>query len=202
PHNRVTFFRESTRFVVLNFCLARGCFRRIFRSGGLEGPRFASTMNQESTSSLFQRMGGQPAIARLLQHFYSDVRQHNIIGPIFNRQIHDWPAHLAKIGQFWARITGGPSAYSGQMPVKHFGLGLEPIHFQSWLGLWGANCRCYLTMQEAGEMIQLAEEIGARLRAILANRASMGFVKVEPSARSVLSFNPALPSDQQTPGNR
>ncbi|MGB8356547.1 MAG: group III truncated hemoglobin [Chthoniobacteraceae bacterium] len=121
----------------------------------------------ENIATLYDRIGGHQGLARLLKHFYADVRQHHLIGPIFNRQIGDWPGHLAKIGEFWARITGDPSNYSGQMPLKHLALGLEPQHFAVWLELWGFNCRCYLPPEEAGEMSRLAHEIGGRLSNIV-----------------------------------
>jgi hemoglobin len=130
-------------------------------------------MNQ-SNRSLYVRIGGLEGLNNLLRHFYADVRQHRLIGPVFNRNIQDWPVHLAKIGQFWARITGGPSYYFGQMPAKHFNLGLDARHFDAWLGLWETNCRCYLQPQEAQEMSQLAHEIGRRLRSIISSEGAAG----------------------------
>jgi hemoglobin len=123
-------------------------------------------MDQDSLS-LYDRIGGQEGIARLLRHFYADVRQHQVIGPIFNERIKDWPAHLFKIGEFWARVTGGPSNYAGQMPAKHLSLDLDPRHFVAWLELWDANCLGYLEPREAQEMSALAHGIGQRLRSIV-----------------------------------
>src|SRR5207237_9195398 len=71
-------------------------------------------------------------------------RPHQLVGPIFNEKIQDWPAHLEKIGSFWARLTGGPSNYSGGMPAKHFPLGLNASHFLAWLQLWEFNCHAHL----------------------------------------------------------
>lgn len=119
-------------------------------------------------ASLFVRLGGRPTLALLLRRFYADVRQHREIGPIFERQIHDWPAHLEKIADFWSGATGGPPAYSGPMPMKHVPLGLEEKHFAAWLDLWARHCRAHLPDAEAGEMIALAETIGQRLREIVA----------------------------------
>jgi hemoglobin len=118
-------------------------------------------------TSLYDRIGGRETLASLLRHFYSDIRQHNLVGPIFNEHIQDWPAHLETIGSFWARLTGGPSAYSGGMPAKHLNLGLNANHFQAWLQLWEFNCRTYLKSAEAQEMISLAHEIGRRLKGII-----------------------------------
>jgi hemoglobin len=117
--------------------------------------------------SLYERIGGRGGLALLLRHFYSDVRQHALLGPIFEQQIEDWPAHLEKIGSFWARVTGGPAEYSGAMPAKHFELGIEARHFAAWLQLWSFNCANYLKKEEAQEMITLAYGIGNRLKSIL-----------------------------------
>ena len=117
--------------------------------------------------TLYERVGGHKGLSRLLHFFYADVRQHEVIGPIFNRQIQDWPAHILKIAEFWARATGGPSLYSGQMPLKHLALGLEAEHFEHWLAFWDWNCRRHLPAREAEEMSALAHGIGERLRQIV-----------------------------------
>lgn len=118
--------------------------------------------------SLFERLGGRAGLLRLLRHFYADVRQHREIAPIFLAQIEDWPAHLEKIADFWSNVTGGPVRYGGGMPGKHFPLGLEARHFEAWLDLWRRNCRAHLPPTEAEEMIRAAEEIGERLRTMIA----------------------------------
>lgn len=121
----------------------------------------------EAEPSLYDRIGGRAGLARLLRYFYSDVRQHSLLGPVFNRQIDDWPAHIEKIGTFWARITGGPSEYAGHMPAKHLNLGIDGSHFDAWLQLWSFNCSTHLKGIEAQEMITLAHEIGRRLKSII-----------------------------------
>lgn len=124
-------------------------------------------MERLETKSLFERIGGRAGLMQLQRRFYADVRQHNEIGPIFRAQIHDWPAHLEKIADFWSGATGGPANYSGPMPQRHFPLGLEASHFEAWLDLWRRNCRIWLKSQEADEMIFLAESIGERLRELV-----------------------------------
>lgn len=127
-------------------------------------------MNTERTSTnLFYRIGGREGLARLLRQFYADVRQHREIGPIFNAQIDDWPAHLDKIADFWSAATGGPPRYAGPMPQRHFPLGLEERHFAAWLDLWRRHCRIQLKEEAAADMIKLAEGIGERLRFLIAH---------------------------------
>ena len=118
----------------------------------------------EENSLLFQRLGGSPAVERLLRHFYADVRQHRLLGPIFNSKVEDWPEHIEKIATFWAQVTGGPARYAGRMPFKHIPLGLREEHFSAWLGLWEINCRQWLAPEYASEMIEQAHQIASRLR--------------------------------------
>jgi hemoglobin len=118
---------------------------------------------------LFDRIGGRNQLSRLLRHFYADVRQHAILGPIFNQQIDDWPTHLEKIADFWSNVTGGPVLYNGPMPFKHLSLGLKAEHFETWLDLWQRNCRIQLGAQEAAELIATATEIGERLQVMISN---------------------------------
>jgi hemoglobin len=125
----------------------------------------------EASPSLFARLGGRPRLLHLLRHFYADVRQHREIGPIFLAQIEDWPAHLEKIADFWSNVTGGPVRYAGPMPQKHFPLGIEERHFTAWLDLWVRHCRAHLGHVEAEELIAVAQEIGRRLRRLIASQS-------------------------------
>ncbi|HZQ45549.1 MAG TPA: group III truncated hemoglobin [Verrucomicrobiae bacterium] len=118
----------------------------------------------EISETLFERLGGRPGLLRLLHHFYADVRQHQLLGPIFERQIENWPEHIEKIADFWTQVTGGPSVYAGGMPARHIPLGLREEHFQSWLGLWDVNCRIWLSAGCAAELSAMARQIGRRLR--------------------------------------
>ena len=123
--------------------------------------------------SLYERIGGHEGIARLLRPFYADVRQHRVLGPIFNARIADWPAHLEKIGEFWARQTGGPSGYGGGFGGAHLSLGIRAADLEHWLELWDFNCRRQLPVQEAVEMSELAHRVGAQLLRIVGGRSGL-----------------------------
>lgn len=126
--------------------------------------------NRVNTSPLYERLGGHAGILRLLETFYIDVRQHAVLGPIFEERIQDWPAHLANITEFWARQTNGPSVYPGGFAGAHLSLGIGSGHLEAWLGLWEWNCRRHLPAAEAEEMVALAHRIGGQLWRILTNR--------------------------------
>jgi hemoglobin len=116
---------------------------------------------------LYEHVGGREGIRNLLRHFYADVRQDALIGPIFNAQIKHWPHHLEIIASFWETLIGGPRTYAGPMPMKHVPLHLKEEHFERWLFLWQANCRAQLPIGPARDMIELANHIGDKLRLIL-----------------------------------
>ena len=120
--------------------------------------------------SLYERLGGHAGILKLIHPFYMDVRQHNVLGPIFNAHIQDWPAHLEKIADFWALQTGGESRYRGGFAGAHMGLGLQPEHFKHWLALWEFNNLRHLPPREAKEMNELAHRLAERLLAVTRGR--------------------------------
>jgi hemoglobin len=120
--------------------------------------------------SLYERLGGHDGISKLIKSFYADVRQHAVLGPIFNGTIEDWPAHLEKIAEFWSLQTGGPSRYRGGFGAAHLPLELKPDHFQLWLSLWEFNNKRLLAQTEAEEMNALAQQFARRLFAITQGR--------------------------------
>ena len=71
-----------------------------------------------------------------VESFYQRIREHPILGPIFNDAIGDnWPHHLAQMKNFWASVTMNMGRYSGQ-PVpahkKHLG-SIQKWHFSCLL---------------------------------------------------------------------
>ena len=87
-----------------------------------------SIRSEAAASPLYQRIGAEAGLRRLLTAFYADIRQHSVLGPIFNSRIADWPGHIGNVSDFWARQTGGPSAYGGGFARAHLSLGIGPEH--------------------------------------------------------------------------
>lgn len=116
--------------------------------------------------TLYKKMGGHDGIRAFIRPFYMDIRQHHLLGPIFNSRIDDWDSHLDKITEFWALQTGGPSQYRGGFAGAHMRLGIQKEHFTEWLKLWDFNCRRQLSEELARPMSGLAHEMAARLSRI------------------------------------
>ena len=80
----------------------------------------------------------EPALKRLVQTFYERVRRDDLIGPLFNDAIDDWPDHLEKLQAFWSSVMLTSGRYKGQpLPahVRHGGR-IDGASFDRWLALW------------------------------------------------------------------
>jgi hemoglobin len=88
--------------------------------------------------TLYDWMGGMPAIERLMDVFYRRVPNDPLLGPVF---AHMAPEHVAHVSRFVAEVFGGPKEYSGQlgghsaMIHKHVGRALTEAHRQRWMSL-------------------------------------------------------------------
>lgn len=78
----------------------------------------------------------------LVRTFYSKVRAHETLGPIFNEVIEEWEEHLVKLVDFWQTNLLFVPAYKGN-PVKahldvdkHFDGTIQQAHFGQWIQLW------------------------------------------------------------------
>ena len=114
-------------------------------------------------ASLYERLGGEAGLQRLVKWFYARLRYEPEVEAIFREHVRDWPAHLQTIVDFWAQVTGGPQRYAGGMG-RHVFLQLSPVHYEVWLAVWGRNCNEVLPPREATEMMALAQDFGNRLQ--------------------------------------
>lgn len=106
----------------------------------------------------------------LVETFYARVRQDEQLGPIFDGAIGDqWPAHLAKLKAFWSSVALASGRYSGRPVPKHMALtGIEPEHFDRWLGLFARTLAETAPSDGAARFfMQRAERIGASLKLAL-----------------------------------
>src|SRR4051812_23036790 len=89
--------------------------------------------------TMYDRLGGYEGVHRLVKWFYAKVRFDELLQPIFDEHVQVWSEHIARITEFWIRMTGGPSEWNGGMG-RHFFLELDREHFVAWLRVWDANC--------------------------------------------------------------
>ena len=80
----------------------------------------------------------EEGIAELVATFYARVRADEVLGPIFNGAIADWPHHLDKLAAFWSSVMLTSGRYKGQPMVAHVRHEehMTPENFTRWLALW------------------------------------------------------------------
>ena len=108
---------------------------------------------------------GEDALRTLVRTFYAKVREDELLGPIFNGAIADWPHHLEKLQAFWSSVMLGSGRYKGQpMPahVRHMDE-ITPATFQRWLGIWRQTTAELLEPAAAALMQEKAARIAESL---------------------------------------
>ncbi|HET9427249.1 MAG TPA: group III truncated hemoglobin [Allosphingosinicella sp.] len=104
-------------------------------------------------------------LRELVDTFYGRVREDELIGPVFNEAVEDWPDHLARLQAFWSSVMLGSGRYKGRpLPahVKH-GDSIRPESFERWLTLWRQTTAEILSPEAAAAMQEKAERIAESL---------------------------------------
>lgn len=79
-------------------------------------------------------------VRRLVDAFYTAVRQDELLNPIFTdvAQV-DWEHHLPQMYAFWNSVLLGLPGYRGAPFPPHQKLPATPDHFRRWLALFHAT---------------------------------------------------------------
>ena len=78
------------------------------------------------------------SLTLLVDRFYASVRADELLGPVFEPVLHDrWPAHLARMVDFWCASCKIERGFRGNVYDKHMVLpDMAPAHLARWLQLW------------------------------------------------------------------
>lgn len=102
----------------------------------------------------------------VVAEFYTAIRHHPGLGPVFAVHIDDWPAHEAKIARFWRNAILHERSYDGNPFAVHRQAGnVRPGMFEPWLALFDAVLKRNLSADLAQSWSELAHRIGRGLRA-------------------------------------
>jgi hemoglobin len=99
--------------------------------------------------------------------FYGKIRKDPALGPIFNRVIaeDDWPAHLAKMCDFWSSVTLMSGRFKGSPMQAHLRIGeLRATHFARWLHLWEQTAREVCPPEAAEIFVEKSQMIARSLQ--------------------------------------
>jgi hemoglobin len=95
-------------------------------------------MSDKPIPTLFEWIGGLPAIEKLMSVFYDQVARDPLLAPVFATMSPDHSKHVAA---FIGEVFGGPKAFSehhGGHPAmirKHVGRGITEAQRQAWVQL-------------------------------------------------------------------
>lgn len=107
----------------------------------------------------------EPGLAQLVDAFYAAVRADELIGPLFNDAIADWPHHLGKLASFWSSVMLSTGSYKGQpMPahIKHKAR-ISPDMFERWLAIWRDTTNRLMAPEDARALQEKAARIAESL---------------------------------------
>lgn len=127
-------------------------------------------------------------ITAVVDEFYARARRDDIIGPVFNRVIPDaeWPAHLAKIADFWSSMLLGTGRYNGRPMPKHIGIPeLSDAHFMRWLRLFRETVKELCPPEIAALFIERSERIGNSFRMNIYMRRGDDITQMGPLKREI-----------------
>jgi len=78
----------------------------------------------------------------LVSTFYNKVRKNELLAPIFNKHVTDWPLHLDRLTDFWEtnlffknKFKGNP-LHAHKLVDKAENYSINEHHFGAWLNLW------------------------------------------------------------------
>ncbi len=103
-------------------------------------------------------------IHQMVHSFYARIREDEVLGPIFNDHIDDWPAHLVKLEDFWSSLLRRTGRFMGQPMPKHVALPhLTAEMFERWLALFADNLKDNPNQRMAAQANAMAGRIAQRL---------------------------------------
>ncbi|HJZ86365.1 MAG TPA: group II truncated hemoglobin [Polyangia bacterium] len=95
-------------------------------------------METKQIPTLYEWMGGKPAIERLIGELYRRVPKDPLLGPVFAQM---GPEHFKHVAAFIAEVFGGPKEYSERygghpnMIRRHMGRSLTEEQRKRWMQL-------------------------------------------------------------------
>lgn len=121
--------------------------------------------NQRQAQMEMAQMGVDPAfIDRLVETFYTRIRGHETLGPVFEQRLAGrWPDHMERMKGFWSAIAFKTGAYGGKPVQAHHGVdGLSEALFAQWLELFSQTLHDIAPNRETHDWFMATAERIAR----------------------------------------
>ncbi len=139
-------------------------------------PQAGAARRNLIVAEIVERTGIDAAmIERLVRAFYGRARRDSLIGPIFERNVADWGAHIARMCDFWSSVALMSGRYHGQPMAAHLPLPIDTPHFDRWLELFAETAHEVCPPAAADYFIDRAHRIADSLElGIAAQRGEIG----------------------------
>ncbi|WP_337186359.1 group III truncated hemoglobin [Phenylobacterium sp.] len=116
-------------------------------------------------------------IHEVVHGFYAQVRKDPALAPVFNRVIPEaaWPAHLAKMCDFWSSVLLMTGRFKGAPMAAHARIAdIRPTHFARWLHLFRQTVEALCPPPAAALFVARSEMIAQSLQlGIAASRGGL-----------------------------
>ena len=117
---------------------------------------------------LHEQVVDERQLEKLIPHFYTLIRRDELLGPLFNAAIGDWPGHMDKLIAFWSSVMLTSGRYKGNpVAVHHRVEGIDYGLFDRWLALFHETCRELFDDDIAAAFGVKAERIAESLKLAL-----------------------------------
>lgn len=113
-----------------------------------------------SQASLYERLGGRPAIERIVARFYAGVAGDPVLRPLYPD---DLQGAQARLGLFLVQYTGGPADYEARrgpakLRLRHLDFAIGKPEHDAWLTLMSSAVAAEgLEADVEGELISKLE---------------------------------------------
>lgn len=118
---------------------------------------------EEPESELYQRIGGEEGIDKLIDAFYVQVLDDEKLAPFFRHVDMTKLHHMQR--EFFSAALGGPITYTGR-PIGHvhYGRGIDPHHIRRFVGHMFETLKSFdLTEAERDAIIDRINRYSAEL---------------------------------------
>ncbi|MEX2303704.1 MAG: group III truncated hemoglobin [Bryobacterales bacterium] len=101
------------------------------------------------------------AIRTVVDDFYHAARQDPLLGPMFEKHVADWTAHLETMYGFWATVLHGERRYAGNPFEQHRAVPeLSGDHFARWLDLFAETLARHCNQHDAATWEAMVRRMG------------------------------------------
>jgi hemoglobin len=130
----------------------------------------------------------EQTIHDVVHGFYDKIRADDLLGPIFNGVVEDWPDHLQKMCDFWSSGFLRTSRYAGQPLRPHLVLpDIGEEHFRRWLTLFRATVHAVCPEPVADLFMNRAIRIAHSFRLARAFHHGESTLDIRPILEGTLS---------------